>query len=408
MRLLALVFAGCPAATTDPTGPTGTPTGSPPADSGWCAVTPIFNGRCVVCHNSAAPQGDLDLEADPHGALVGVTSAAFGAVLVKPGDPDGSLLMRKLDGAQAAGEGAAMPPTGLLSEAERGVVRDWIADGASDACDVVPTGTVPVAYHPEGWEEPGAHGLAAKLQQDDCQSCHGEDLTGGSSGTACATCHDVDGIVDWTTTCTYCHGDPTLTTADAAAPPQDIDDTDDVALISFPAHRAHLLDGDHPDWTCAQCHVEPADVFTAGHLFDGDDTPGAAEVLFTGLFVDGAYDAATSTCSGGYCHSSGVDGDWTPRTVAVDATLGCASCHAGQSNPVGLTGEHANHVQEGVTCDECHATVAPSGSAVDEPDLHVNGAVDVDLPAGMTRNEANDTCSGTCHGELHQNRRWFE
>ena len=47
--------------------------------------------------------------------------------------------------------------------------------------------------HPEGWLDKRAHtfhGLEVSLQgDDDCRRCHGNDLMGGTSGVACADCH---------------------------------------------------------------------------------------------------------------------------------------------------------------------------------------------------------------------------
>lgn len=51
--------------------------------------------------------------------------------------------------------------------------------------------------HPAGWAAPGQHGAKAKSDPDSggleaCQSCHGSDFAGGSSGVACSDCHDID------------------------------------------------------------------------------------------------------------------------------------------------------------------------------------------------------------------------
>lgn len=396
--------AGCK----DQLGPdTGTTIVTPPNDQGWCGVTTIFRRECVVCHNTADPQGALDLQADPRGALVGVTSAAYGVLLVDAGNPDNSLLMRKVDGTVLGAEGGIMPTTGLMGADEIDAIRVWIEDGATDACDTTPTGTNPNGYHPPGWADAGAHGMAAKFQDDDCQACHGDTFDGGTSGVDCASCHDVGAVTDWSTDCTFCHGDRHSSAADAPAPPQDIDDETDPAQISFPAHAKHLLSGAHPDWDCTQCHVQPTDVFSDGHLFDGDATAGRAELVFDdGLFSDGAYNLGSSSCSGGYCHSNGRASGWSAKTVAVDASLSCTGCHGGTNNPGTLSGRHGDHDEEGVDCEECHSDVNATGTAIDEPDLHVNGAIDLDLPAGITRSDANGTCSGSCHGEGHSNEHW--
>ena len=47
-------------------------------------------------------------------------------VVVKPGDPEGSLLFKAVQHEVAP----HMPPTGKLSDAKIAVLRDWIASGA--------------------------------------------------------------------------------------------------------------------------------------------------------------------------------------------------------------------------------------------------------------------------------------
>jgi hypothetical protein len=98
----------------------------------------MFQRECVVCHNAPSHQGGLDLETDPWSELVGVTSPAYGAVRVEPGDPGGSLLWRKMDGSQGNSEGGVMPPRGVQG-ADADLVRAWIEAGASESCD--PTAT---------------------------------------------------------------------------------------------------------------------------------------------------------------------------------------------------------------------------------------------------------------------------
>src|SRR5688572_30619368 len=101
---LLAALVGCPTAPVssgvdetpiDPSAPTFTTIEDA---SGWCAVRAMFAAACVGCHDAAQRQGDLDLETDPYGATVGVVSPDFGVVLVQPGDPDGSLLYRKMAG----------------------------------------------------------------------------------------------------------------------------------------------------------------------------------------------------------------------------------------------------------------------------------------------------------------------
>lgn len=367
----------------------GVPTDSttPADDDAGCAVQALFVTRCTVCHQPLNLQGGLDLQSDPHGALVGVTSDAFGVVLVTPGDPAGSLLYRKITGTQTATEGASMPLGGALAYEDTALVERWITDGAN-VCGEPPTeppdGAEP--YHPPGWEDPLQHGLATNLQTEtDCRTCHGPDLAGGVSGVACTSCHGAG----WETTCTFCHGGVETPNG---APPEDIDNETDPTAISFPPHSEHVAGTRHLTYDCVQCHDKPTDALSSGHLFE-DSTPGAAEIRFDGgIAVGGTKDAQTCTV---YCHGNGR-GD--PGAIEIGATgLGCEDCHAFG----GLGGRHEKHLDEGLDCEECHPDV--TGLQITDPGLHVDGTVQIELPPSMNYTS---TCNGSCHGEDHDDRTW--
>lgn len=352
---------------------------------GWCAMQEVVASSCLECHSAAVHLEDLDLETTPHATLL-----AF----VVPGDPGASELMHKLDGTQSVGN--PMPPSGLLPEEVRDKVRAWIADGADDHCDAAPPTPSGGSPHPEGWVLPENHGIGAKFQQLQCQTCHGEDLE-GDLGPACSACHT--GGSKWKQDCTYCHGTPG---GNDGAPPQDIDDNTDLASSPFAAHRAHLNPGDHATIRCETCHTVPESVFSVGHLFVGDSTPGVSEVTFTGLAAGGAWDGQACTVA---CHGDGRS------TGTVDHQAGerdCSSCHASLQGPANtfdhLSGEHEEHLDEHVVCGDCHATTVSGASTIIGPQQHVDGQVQVALPAGMNR--SNGRCTGTCHGENHQSQSW--
>ena len=63
-------------------------------------------------------------------ALIDVASTALdGAILVIPGDSDGSYLIQKMEGTSGI-EGTVMPPSGILDAELIDQVRAWIDDGA--------------------------------------------------------------------------------------------------------------------------------------------------------------------------------------------------------------------------------------------------------------------------------------
>ena len=125
--------------------------GAPAAAGGRVTYTAVFallSGGCATggyCHASTGGLSKLSLNdrAKSYMDLVGVTAMGMGMpgsmaggcmtsriVRVKPGDPDNSLLMQKLEGKQTCG--TVMPPGGMLLPDELKLVRDWITAGAKD------------------------------------------------------------------------------------------------------------------------------------------------------------------------------------------------------------------------------------------------------------------------------------
>jgi len=97
----------------------------------------VFTPRCAVCHDGSQPAGgalpySMDLRAgNSFTSLVNVASQEQPDLLrVKPGDPDNSYLVHKLEGAPGI-SGERMPLGGpYLDQATTDQVRSWIASGA--------------------------------------------------------------------------------------------------------------------------------------------------------------------------------------------------------------------------------------------------------------------------------------
>ena len=127
----ALLLVGC----ADKTGDSGTNA----ADDSATYDLPIFaqvRDDVLVpscgfgsCHGAgeAGLQIDEDMMVD---ALVDVPSTVQAdAILVVPGDPDGSYLVAKLTEAPSI-DGEVMPPSGAMSQERIDMVKKWIAAGA--------------------------------------------------------------------------------------------------------------------------------------------------------------------------------------------------------------------------------------------------------------------------------------
>lgn len=101
----------------------------------YSRVQQIFNSRCAggACHvDSSVTAENLDLtESVATANLINVAAAQDPKrVRVKPGQPDASYLMCKVDPACTAISGTHMPITDPLSAQERMELRLWIAEGA--------------------------------------------------------------------------------------------------------------------------------------------------------------------------------------------------------------------------------------------------------------------------------------
>lgn len=90
---------------------------------------------CTTCHNpqGARFSGNLNLaDGTTYGQLIGVASSGkTGAVRVIPGDPPGSYLIQKIEGAPGI-VGERMPRTGgpFLTPGQITIIRRWIELGA--------------------------------------------------------------------------------------------------------------------------------------------------------------------------------------------------------------------------------------------------------------------------------------
>ncbi|MFT6162684.1 MAG: putative CxxxxCH...CXXCH cytochrome family protein [Myxococcota bacterium] len=258
--------------------------------------------------------------------------------------------------------------------------------------------------HPWGYQKPDNHGTEAKLQVDNCTECHGVELTGGTSEVSCNTCHDPG----WREDCTFCHGGDR---DDAGAPPVYIDGSFESEGQSFEAHSEHVLRSEtHEAIACQSCHEMPQDILFPGHIFIGDTTPGAAEVVFTeGLSPDADWNRNNGTCDNLYCHSSG--GEIPGQALHTDQTDSCDLCHAGPDSVLArvrdLGGQHREHESHDVQCFECHGSTIGENGRIINASGHVNGTVDVQMPDDEISLDSL-TCEGSCHGERHRDRDWLE
>lgn len=115
----------------------GRPVGSGGSDAG--PTTPdfrslqdtVFTPICSVCHaGGSAPQGLRLDDTNSYSLLVDVPSTEVPAILrVKPGDPDNSYLVQKIEGHAAIGAQMPLGEPPLTADTVS-AIRQWVTDGA--------------------------------------------------------------------------------------------------------------------------------------------------------------------------------------------------------------------------------------------------------------------------------------
>ncbi len=137
LALSTMTAAGCDETLSKIAGPTPTlePTFSSIRTNIIEAQDSAGRRACVQCHTNVGrnPAAGLNLVVDPYAAMVNVPSRNKpGAIIVVPGDPDGSYLYQKLIGAPGI-VGLRMPLVPPhLTEGQLLIVRRWIQNGAKN------------------------------------------------------------------------------------------------------------------------------------------------------------------------------------------------------------------------------------------------------------------------------------
>jgi hypothetical protein len=135
--MLALGSAACDEQLSEVAGPTPNlePTLTSIQRDIFSAADRSGRPACTNCHRTGGPAAFLPLtDGAAYGSLVGrASSQRPGAIRVIPGDPEGSYLVQKLEGAPGI-TGQRMPFAGgpFLAEGQMRIIRRWIALGANN------------------------------------------------------------------------------------------------------------------------------------------------------------------------------------------------------------------------------------------------------------------------------------
>ncbi len=200
-----------------------------------------------------------------------------------------------------------------------------------------------------------------------CAACHGEVVGAGNVITVPAL--HVNGVVDVVeASCNACHG-----STDGGAPPRAVDGGTERTHPGVGAHTAHLSGGTaSKPVACDACHLVPQRAVTMSH-----PNGGPAEVLST-VGWNRTSEQCTNACHG----LPDAGGGTSPRWTALDAGVGCSSCHAAPP-----PAPHPS-VSRCALCHPSETDGTPSRTS------HVNGRLDVTQPVlcnachGSSTNEA--------------------
>jgi len=256
--------------------------------------------------------------------------------------------------------------------------------------------TSPEVYvHPPGWADgdtPDFHGNFINENKQwnlqVCQSCHGNDYAGGSSGSSCLTCHTSSGGPQ---NCRLCHGG----VSGRSYPPKALNGETSVTYIGVGVHSYHIDSTQYSaSVECNECHTPLTSGFNSpDHI--GNFPDGMAEVNFGSLSKtqttfkggeinpDPVWDRNTASCSGSYCHGNFRDGNTEAVPVWTDKnSVKCGSCHGdpvtGNPNPI-PNGNffHPHYPSYTINiCYQCHGSVIDQAGSIINKSKHVNGVVD--------------------------------
>jgi DnaJ-class molecular chaperone len=226
-----------------------------------------------------------------------------------------------------------------------------------------------VGTHPGGWMDISSdqfHGSAVTASisgAENCQSCHGQNYSGGTSQiscydsqchisyphaegfaddsspdfhsnyiskvinwdiTTCKTCHgnqyngmDVNGVISEEKNCLKCHqqkGGPEACStchgnSQNAAPPEDLSANTQNYFITVGAHQQHLTGTTHTSNmldNCVVCHADVPVFSVSNHVNDNTEH---AEITFNQLakgfgMSNPTWDRESATCNNVYCHGA--------------------------------------------------------------------------------------------------------
>jgi predicted CxxxxCH...CXXCH cytochrome family protein len=273
--------------------------------------------------------------------------------------------------------------------------------------------------HPTGWMDASSanfHGIPAQRDSsNNCRACHGEDLTGGTSGVSCAECHlALPHPPSWTDTssagfhglvartdsgrmCEACHGVDFrgglsgVSCFDCHSAYPHIENTNWAGPVTadttFHGWTA-MSTADEPGQSCKPCHGADFHGTTRAQSCYDCHTSLHTDVTNANITTHRAFvaDKSWNIVECQTCHGSDYTGG---AALAVNGAANCTQCHLPSDTarvltgcnvchttdpglrdfwkvPYGMdstaAGAHPTHVTEqGFSCRECHPSLSAAG-----------------------------------------------
>lgn len=252
-----------------------------------------------------------------------------------------------------------------------------------------------ISGHGDGWIDTNSANFHGKYIFDNklwnltsCQTCHGVDYAGGSTGSSCITCHTSQGGPQ---NCRLCHGNPSH-----SYPPKALNGETSSSFMSIGSHDIHLSADSNLRFSarvqCSECHLPLNGFSDPNHI--GPNPDGIAEINFgilskTVLPGDTSspnptWERNTGTCANTYCHGNFRRGNRSASPIFNQPnTVTCGSCHGdpitGNPNPGAPNNFVTPHFSFWTVteCYFCHNQVMNPQGFIYNKSKHVNGEVNL-------------------------------
>lgn len=89
-------------------------------------VQPVLQANCYRCHGGMSRRGGLQLD-----SAAGMAKGGRDGVVIVPGQPEQSLLIKLIRHEGPANDPMPMPPRGKLSDADIALITEWVRAGAA-------------------------------------------------------------------------------------------------------------------------------------------------------------------------------------------------------------------------------------------------------------------------------------